>query len=58
MGERPRRSCNRPVMDGVCCQRYDSEIVARVLCPPFGGCSRKVHRFVSVNIWNQLRLIG
>ena len=58
MGERRRRNCNRPVLDGVYCQLYDSEIVAGVLRPPSGGCGRKVHRFLSANISNQLRLIG
>ena len=58
MGERRRRNCNQPVLDGVCYQRYDSEIVARVLDPPFEGCRRKVHRLGSVNISNQLHLIG
>ena len=58
MGDRRSRNCNQPVVDGVCCQRFDSEIVARVLNPPLRGFSRKVHRLVSVTSSNQPHLIG
>ena len=58
MRERRCRNCNQPVVNGVCCQRFDSEIVVRVLNPPLRGCSRKVHRLVSVTSSNQPRLIG
>ena len=58
MGELRCRTCNHPVVDEVCYQRFDSEIVARVLNPPLRGCSRKVRRLVSVTSSTQLRLIG
>ena len=58
MGDRRSRNCNQPVVDGVCCWRFDSEIVARVLNPPLRGCNRKVRRRVSVTSSTQPRLIG
>ena len=58
MVERRCRNCNQPVVDGVCCQRFGSEIAAGVLNPPLRGGSRKVHRLVSITSSNQPHWIG
>ena len=58
MGDRRSRNCNQLVVYGVCCQRFDSEIVGRVLNPLSRGFSRKVYRLVSVTSSNQPHLIG
>ena len=57
MGERRSRTCNQQVVDGACCQSFDSEVIAMVLNPPVRECSRKVYGLVSVTPSNPLRLV-